>query len=1098
MSDRVELLIVGGGPAGHAAADAYRAAGGEGSVAIVADEERIAYQRPLLSKELLRGELEESELPLEDEGWLAAHDVRLIAGRAVALDADARTVALSGGRTLGWAQCLLATGAEPKRLPIPGADDPGVRVLRSLDHLRELRARLSGGAPVAVIGSGFIGCEIAASLRILGHPVTLVSDEPAPNAARLGDTVAARIAGWLEDAGVELRLGAEVERIERDDGGFAVHAGERSARGAVVVMATGVAPRSELARAAGAQLAEDGAVHADAALRTLARRRARGRRRRARPQRDGGTRAARRALGRCARAGRGRRARRGWTGGAVGRRARLLVDDRRAHAQARRLGRRLRRRARRGPRRRRLRRLVWRARSHRRRARARRRRRLRARPRAGRRRGAVAMSAPLAAIVVVPARDEQRRIGGCLEALAAQQLPGGERFAIVVVLDGCRDETGRVATRVAAALALDVQLLDGPGRGSGPARRVGMEAAASRLLAAGRPDGLIASTDADTRPQPDWLARQLAHVRDGAAAIGGLVELDARELAALPNGVAHRRAAQASVRLAQVRTREPLAEHHHFAGASIGVTAQTYRAVGGLEPLHALEDEAFATRLRAHGVAIARPADVRVRTSARSSGRAARGLALDLDLAAWAERRRCDAADFDLATLQAAKGATTVSVIVPAKEVAETIGAVLAQTVAPLADVGLVDELVVVDAGSADGTAAVAAAAGACVLQQDELLAEHGPALGKGDAMWRALHATSGDVVCFLDADTVDPVEAHLRGLLGPLLADPAVMLAKGAFERPWNGTPCARGRARDRVDGAAAAEPPRPAPGRLRAAAGRRVRGPPRALRADPLSDRLRGRDRRPHRRAAPVRTRRARRGPARHAPEPPPAAACARRDGLCRARRGRAARRPGPQRRRRSLPATVARRRSRPRPGRRASPCARRPQHKEHAMADLTILESKLAEVLGLSMAAQAATKHVLGLLEDGDEELRETLERMHAEEQETEERCTEVAGNFDGKKTAIIEAARETRDEGKRMLETYLGGEDDPLEGFEFLTMAEAGEVGHWSIVEKLNERARDEHVAELTAWALPVQRRHLGEVLEGSVELAGAKDPDELDE
>ena len=77
--------------------------------------------------------------------------------------------------------------------------------------------------------------------------------------------------------------------------------------------------------------------------------------------------------------------------------------------------------------------------------------------------------------------------------------------------------------------------------------------------------------------------------------------------------------------------------------------------------------------------------------------------------------------------------------------------------------------------------------AGARVLQQDDLLPEHGPALGKGDAMWRALHATDGDIVCFLDGDTADPTDAHLRGLLGPLLADPAVMLVKGAFERPWS-----------------------------------------------------------------------------------------------------------------------------------------------------------------------------------------------------------------------------------------------------------------------------------------------------------------------
>jgi glucosyl-3-phosphoglycerate synthase len=91
----------------------------------------------------------------------------------------------------------------------------------------------------------------------------------------------------------------------------------------------------------------------------------------------------------------------------------------------------------------------------------------------------------------------------------------------------------------------------------------------------------------------------------------------------------------------------------------------------------------------------------------------------------------------------------------------------------------------VVDAGSSDRTAAIAADAGALVLQQDALLAEHGPALGKGDAMWRAVHATAADVVCFLDADTVDPSPLHLQGLLGPLFADHAIGLVKGAFDRP-------------------------------------------------------------------------------------------------------------------------------------------------------------------------------------------------------------------------------------------------------------------------------------------------------------------------
>ena len=163
---------------------------------------------------------------------------------------------------------------------------------------------------------------------------------------------------------------------------------------------------------------------------------------------------------------------------------------------------------------------------------------------------------------------------------------------------------------------------------------------------------------------------------------------------------------------------------------------------------------------------------------------------------------------------------------------------------------------------------------------------------------------------------------------------------------------------------------------------------------------------------------------------------------------------------------------------------------------MAELTNLESKLAEVLGLAMAAQGATDKVKGMLEN-DNGLGDTLQRMHDEAAETEERCTELAGSIEGKKTAILDSARETKQEAEEMMQAYLGGEDDPLDGFEFLTMAEAGEVGHWSIVGKLNERAGDSSVQELVDWALPIQQRHFQDVLEGSLELAAAEDPNETE-
>lgn len=161
---------------------------------------------------------------------------------------------------------------------------------------------------------------------------------------------------------------------------------------------------------------------------------------------------------------------------------------------------------------------------------------------------------------------------------------------------------------------------------------------------------------------------------------------------------------------------------------------------------------------------------------------------------------------------------------------------------------------------------------------------------------------------------------------------------------------------------------------------------------------------------------------------------------------------------------------------------------------MAELTNIESKLAEVLGLAMAAQGATKKIKGFFDD-DDELVQALEQMHDEAAETERRCTAVASGLDGKKTAILDSARETKQEATEMMRTYLAGEDDPLDGFEFLTMAEAGEVGHWAIVDKMSERADVPGLRELVEWALPVQQRHFDAVLDGSLKLAAAEDPNE---
>jgi hypothetical protein len=158
---------------------------------------------------------------------------------------------------------------------------------------------------------------------------------------------------------------------------------------------------------------------------------------------------------------------------------------------------------------------------------------------------------------------------------------------------------------------------------------------------------------------------------------------------------------------------------------------------------------------------------------------------------------------------------------------------------------------------------------------------------------------------------------------------------------------------------------------------------------------------------------------------------------------------------------------------------------------MAEVNTLEEKLAEVLGLAQAAQGATTKVEGLVDDGS--IAERLQQMRQEAEETERRCTELADQRNGKKTAILEKAQETKTEAEEMLTTYLGDDADGLDGFEFLTMAEAGEVGHWAVLKKLNETAGEEAIEELVGWALPIQERHFQTVKDCAVELAGQEDP-----
>ncbi len=160
---------------------------------------------------------------------------------------------------------------------------------------------------------------------------------------------------------------------------------------------------------------------------------------------------------------------------------------------------------------------------------------------------------------------------------------------------------------------------------------------------------------------------------------------------------------------------------------------------------------------------------------------------------------------------------------------------------------------------------------------------------------------------------------------------------------------------------------------------------------------------------------------------------------------------------------------------------------------MAQLTQWEAKVGEVIGLAQAAQGAIDKVSRLVPDA--ELKQQLDQVKQEAAETEERTTQVVEAIDGKKTAILDKARETKREATEMMSTYLGNDADALDGLEFLTMAEAGEVGHWQILGVMNEKVRNPQLQEVIEWVTPIQERHFQQTLVGSTRLAAEEDPNE---
>jgi 3-phenylpropionate/trans-cinnamate dioxygenase ferredoxin reductase subunit len=258
------LVIVGAGPAGLAAARGYREQGGDAPVTLIGEETVAPYRRPPLSKEFLRGEVALEELALIEAEWFERNGVSLrLDCRVVAIDPDAGRVSFDQGPPMEAGAIVLATGSEPVRDAFPGAGDPGVDTLRS--HLDSARLRdRETSEPIVVIGTGFIGCEVAASAAMTGSPVVMLGEEELPQLARLGADAAERIAGWLSDLGVELIMGVEVREVR--EATTVELADGRTVRGSRVVLGLGARPRVGLARAAGLAL-RDGAVEVDETMR---------------------------------------------------------------------------------------------------------------------------------------------------------------------------------------------------------------------------------------------------------------------------------------------------------------------------------------------------------------------------------------------------------------------------------------------------------------------------------------------------------------------------------------------------------------------------------------------------------------------------------------------------------------------------------------------------------------------------------------------------------------------------------------------------------------------------------------------------------------
>jgi 3-phenylpropionate/trans-cinnamate dioxygenase ferredoxin reductase subunit len=252
MSEQT-FIIVGASLTGAKAAEELRTQGFDGRVLLLGSEHERPYERPPLTKDYLRGESEREKAYVHEQDFYEQHQIELETDATVtALDPAGSRLTLADGRELSYDRLLLATGAEPRRIPIAGADLDGVHYLRTLSDCDALRQRLEAGGRVVVVGAGWIGSEFAASARQRGLEVTMVDPLALPNERIFGPEIGTFYRDLHRDHGVELVLGEGVEAFEgngsvarvRTDGGKTIDCD-------FVLVGIGVAPRIELARSAG-------------------------------------------------------------------------------------------------------------------------------------------------------------------------------------------------------------------------------------------------------------------------------------------------------------------------------------------------------------------------------------------------------------------------------------------------------------------------------------------------------------------------------------------------------------------------------------------------------------------------------------------------------------------------------------------------------------------------------------------------------------------------------------------------------------------------------------------------------------------------------